>query len=686
MKEYKPEIDVDSVESVDEAKLAGKKLREAIRYHNYRYYVLDEPIISDSEYDRLLQTLIELEQKFPKLQTPDSPTQRVGSEVVSALAKVTHPIPMLSLRTVYEEGDVKNFDQTCRDELNLEDIEYIAEPKFDGLAVELEYENGKLRTASTRGDGITGEDVTANIKTIKDIPIVLESFQGESVPNRLIVRGEVYIEIKAFNELNRNRSKNEEPEFANPRNAAAGSLRQLDPSITASRPLRIFFYSIVDAERQQFKTQIEVLEMLRGWGLRTNLQLSRLCRGFDELIRYHRELEQDRDDLPYEIDGVVFKVNSLGYQEGLGMRARDPRWAIAFKFKPRQATTKLVNISVQVGRTGRLTPVAELEPINIGGVIVSRASLHNQSEIDRKDLRIGDMVVVERAGDVIPQVVSPVFALRNGSERKFRIPQKCPICGIKVEMSNDKKSTFCMNINCPAQLRRGVAHFASRGGMNIEGLGSKRVNQLIESGLITDFASIYEITEEALLQLERFGDSSAKNLVEQIEISKGRPLDRFVYALGIPLVGSETAKVIVSHFKNIQILMNATESKLSAIEGIGPEVSKSIISFFKREANKKMIQRLQDHGVGIESYQQDLRESKFDGLTFVFTGKLEKWSRKEASLLVEKYGGITRSSVSKKTDFVVAGPDAGSKLDEAKKLGIRVLSEKEFIALVNQDD
>ena len=681
-RDIKPEVDVSSITTTSKAKDAITKLSDAIRYHNYRYYVLDDPVITDPEYDKLLLALIALEEKFPTLLQNDSPTQRVGSEPRSSLGKVTHPIPMVSLKTVYEKDTVLSFDRRCKKELSKDVVGYIAEPKFDGLAVELVYEQGQLIEASTRGDGITGEEITANIRTIHDVPLLLQAFEDESPPKRLVVRGEVFMDLKDFNRLNEERSKEEESLFANPRNAAAGSLRQLDPKITASRPLRIFIYGLAEAKGREFKFQIEVLTTLQKWGLRVNLDLSRICTGIDEALQYHSELDTMRDTLPYEIDGVVFKVNQLSEQKQMGMRSRDPRWAVAYKFKARQGSTKLHSITVQVGRTGRLTPVAELEPVNIGGVMVARASLHNQSEINRKDIRIGDTVIVERAGDVIPQVVKPVEDLRTGNEKKFRMPNKCPECSSPIEHSEDLKSSMCRNVNCPVQLRRGLTHFACRIGMDIEGLGPGRVKMLIDNGLVTSIPSLYRIQQEDLVEIERFGDTSAESLIEQIQLSKTHSLDRVIFALGIPTVGLTTARLLARKYHTIQELMNASEDELIAIDTIGPEVAGSISRFFALETVQDMVSELSNLGLTMKSEQSEAGATPLEGLTFVFTGKLVRTTRSDAKKIVENLGGKASSSVSKNTDYLVAGPGAGSKLAKAEKLGTKVLTESEFESLV----
>ncbi|MDH4215167.1 MAG: NAD-dependent DNA ligase LigA, partial [Candidatus Thorarchaeota archaeon] len=661
------------------------KLRDAIRYHNYRYYVLDSPVIPDSEYDRLFLTLIALEDKYPELKTPDSPTQQVGGEPREELGLVRHPIPMVSLKTVYEESAVVAFDESCRTELRKSTIEYITEPKFDGLGVELIYEDGALSVASTRGDGETGEDVTANIRTIKEVPLVLLAFEGEEPPNRLIVRGEVYMSLSSFNELNRARMANGEPTFANPRNAAAGSLRQLDPNVTAGRSLQIFLYALVEATGRTFKTQWEVLQTLSKWGLKTNTARTRIYHGIREALAYRNEMESVRDELPYEIDGIVIKVNDLTDQNRLGMRTRDPRWAIAYKFKPRSATTKLHGITVQVGRTGRLTPVAELEPVNVGGVKVARATLHNFSEILRKDLRIGDIVIVERAGDVIPQVLKPIESKRDGTEIKFKIPEECPICKGPISVSRDKKTATCTNIRCPAQLRRSLSHFVSRGGMDIEGLGQKRIDQLIDAGLVTNISSLYSLSTEQLGELERFGDRSSESLIEEINKSKKQPFHRLLFALGIPQVGAQTAKVLATEFGSMKRLQNATLSELQQIDTIGPEIARSITEFFADDKVQSTISELAKAGLSMSTIPEkgSIPSGKFKGLNFVFTGTLTRWKRDEAARIVELLGGSVTSSVSSKTDYVVAGVEAGSKLQKAQKLGVKILSEVEFAKLID---
>ena len=682
----KPDISVQDIKDEDKAREAMEKLREAIRYHDYRYYVLDSPTISDAEYDELMADLEALEERFPDLVTADSPTQQVGGEPRDDLDQVEHPAPMLSLQSVQEADAVRRFDQTCRQELGVDEIEYIAEPKYDGLAVELIYEQGSLAVALTRGDGRVGEDVTANVKTIREVPLRLRESEDQALPEQLTVRGEIYMRRDEFETFNDHLAEAGERQFANPRNAAAGSVRQLDPKITAERPLHIFFFEVLDALAMNLETQEEVLDALLEWGLRTNTEFNRLCTDIDEAISYHDELSAERDDLAYEIDGVVYKVNRLEYYEQLGRRTRNPRWAIAYKFEPRRATTTLHDIIVQVGRTGRLTPVALLDPVHIGGVEVSRASLHNQSEIERKDIRIGDRVVVERAGDVIPQVVAALEEERDGSEQRFSLPEQCPVCDAEVVLSEDKKQAHCPNIDCPAQLRERLTHFTSRGAMDIEGLGEKRVQQLIDQELVTRLSDLYHLSKDDLVSLERFASKSAQNLLDEIEDSKEQTLDRFLYALGIPLVGEHVTQLLARHYRTLDELMDASTDDLRALRDIGPEVAQSIAAFFGEERNRQEVKALLDAGIELSNplYAGEDGDSPLQGLTFVFTGELERWTRDEVQRLVERLGGRATSSVSGQTDYVVAGPGAGSKLDEARQREIPVLDESEFVELIEE--
>lgn len=682
MVKKKPNISPESIGSKEEAEEAVGELREAIRYHNHRYYVLDEPEISDPEYDGLMENLAALEEEFPDLQDPDSPTQRVGGEPQEELGTVEHPTPMLSLKATYDEDEVTRFVERCGQRLD-EEPEFVAEPKYDGLSVELVYENGELSVASTRGDGQTGEDVTANIRTIREIPLRLI---GDSIPGRLVVRGEVFMDKNEFDELNDQREETGESPFANPRNAAAGSLRQLAPNVTAGRPLHVFFYEVAEVEGRGLETHREALNAISEWGLRINAGWTKTCSGLNDIRGYHEELEESRDDLAYEIDGAVFKVNDFSQQEVLGTRSRDPQWAVAYKFRPRQATTKVEDIRVQVGRTGALTPVAELEPVGIGGVEVGRASLHNQSEIERKDIRIGDTVLVERAGDVIPQVVKPIEEDRDGSEKEFHMPKKCPVCGSEVVMSEDKKNTYCPNTTCDAQLRERVKHFASKEGMDIEGLGSQMVEQFADAGLLDSLSSLYHLRKEDLTALERVGDKSADNLLNEIEATKGKPLSRFLYALGIPLVGQHLVRVLTANFASLDDLMAASEGDLKDVREIGAEAARSVATFFADEQNRRQIEDMRDAGLELPNpdYREEGGTRPLEDVNVVFTGSLERWTRDEAEDLVESLGGRATSSVSGNTDYVVAGEGAGSKLDEAGELDVPVMDEEEFAGFLQE--
>jgi len=680
--ELKPETDINEISSESEAEDAVEKLRDAIRYHNYRYYVKDDPVISDAEYDELMNTLEEFEEEYPDLQAEDSPTRQVGGEPNEELGLVNHPEQMLSLKSVNGEEDIKNFDATCRDELNTDSTKYICEPKYDGLAVELIYENGQLKQASTRGDGQTGEEITDNIKTIREVPLKLLDEADLEIPDSLVVRGEVFIPKKQFSEMNRSRANEDKRTFANPRNAAAGSLRQLDPKVTAGRPLHIYIYQIASAEEHGFESHWEVLQTLPKWGLRVNGDLSRKCEGVDEVLEQYSNFKDLREDLDYEIDGMVCKIDNLKYQKTLGNRTDSPRWAIAWKFPPKRERTTIKDIEVQVGRTGKLTPVAHLEPVHIGGVEVTRASLHNQNEIDKKDIRIGDKVITERAGDVIPQVIKPIKDERDGSEEKFTMPDECPVCGSEVVMSDDKKQTHCPNIDCKAQKRERLQHFVSQNAMDIEGLGKKRIIQLMNNGLIEHAPDLYNLKKEELAELEKFADKSAQNLIDEIEESKEQTLHQFLFALGIPHVGSHMARVLAENYDTLENLKKAGESELTDISEIGPEAAKAVTVFFHEEKNLEIIDKLMDYGVKLKNPYAQSGEKPLEGLKFVFTGQLDDWSRDEVKQMVEQLGGRATSSVSRETDYLVKGPGSGSKEDDAKEYGISVLDEKEFKKLL----
>ena len=656
----------------------AEKLREEIAYHNYRYYILDQPEISDAEYDRLMKELEKLEEQYPELRSPNSPTQRVGAPPLEEFEIVRHTIPMLSLANAFEESEAKDFDKRVKKFLGSSaDIEYVAEPKFDGLAVEIVYERGQFIVGSTRGDGVNGENITQNLRTVKTIPLQL--IQKEiPAPERLEVRGEVIIQIEKFRALNREREEAGDPPFANPRNAAAGSVRQLDSKITAERPLEIYCYALGQVIGRTFKTQWEVLQTFPKWGLRTNPHV-RKYKNIDEVLEYYHEMNEKRETLPYEIDGTVIKVNRFDLQARLGEISRSPRWALAFKFPPKQGTTRILNIVVQVGRTGALTPVAVMEPVRVGGVEVSRATLHNQDEIDKKDVRIGDTVIIQRAGDVIPEVVQVIPSKRTGTEKEFKMPSKCPVCG--AEVVREEAIHRCIGLDCPAQLKGRIRHFASKRAMDIEGLGVKLIDQLVEKGLVNDVADIYYVKKEELIALERMADKSAQNIIDAIEKSKTKPLSKFLYALGIRHVGETTAEDLARYFPRLDDFFHLSEEELMQVEGIGPEVAASVHQFFRDRKNRESIDRLKKAGVKVTEPQIKERK-KLTGKTFVFTGALKTFARDEARNLVESMGGITASSVSKKVDFVVTGDDPGSKLDKAKELGIKILTEEEFEKMV----
>ena len=655
-----------------------EKLREEIEYHNYRYYILDQPEISDAQYDRLMRELEKLEKDYPELRSPNSPTQRVGASPLEEFEIVRHTVPMLSLANAFDETEARGFDKRVKKFLGTpEEVEYVAEPKFDGLAIELVYERGQFVVGSTRGDGVNGENITQNLRTIKTIPLQLIR-KEIPVPDRLEVRGEAIMQLKKFKELNRKREEIGEPPFANPRNAAAGSVRQLDPKITAERPLETYLYGLGEVRGWTFKTQWEVLKTLPKWGLRTNPHV-RKCKGIEEVLDYYREMNEKRETLPYEIDGTVIKVNRFDLQVRLGEIARSPRWALAFKFQPKQETTKILDIKVQVGRTGVLTPVAVMEPVKVGGVEVSRATLHNQDEIDKKDVRVGDTVVIQRAGDVIPEVVEVIPSKRKGTEKKFKMPSKCPVCG--AEVVKEEASHRCIGLDCPAQLKGRIRHFTSKRAMDIEGLGVKLIDQLVDKSLVKDVADIYYIKKEQLIELERMADKSAQNIIDAIEKSKTKPLAKFLYALGIRHVGETTAEDLARHFPRLHDFFDLSEEDLMEVKGIGPEVTASVYQFFRDKKNRESIALLKKAGVKVIEPKAK-EKGKLAGKTFVFTGALKTLERDEARTFVESLGGMTASSVSKKVDFVVVGEDPGSKFDKAKELGIKTLTEEEFKKMI----
>lgn len=667
---------MQSVMAKDEAEKRIKALRDQINYHNKLYYEHDSPEISDSEYDGLMRELKRLEDEFPELVTPDSPTQRVGGRPLEAFDTVMHSIPMLSLANAFDEGELKEFHRRVTSAVG-EEVEYVAELKIDGLAVALTYENGVFTRGATRGDGIVGEDITQNLKTIKTIPLKLSDYNGQ-IPF-IEVRGEVYIPKKEFERLNEEREKAGLSLFANPRNAAAGSLRQLDPRVTASRPLNIFVYGTGRIDGIEVSTHLEMLELLKKMGFRVNPNVS-VFRRIDDVISYCERWVEQRGRLPYDIDGIVIKVNSLEHQRLLGATSKSPRWAIAYKFPAEQKTTVIKDIIVRVGRTGTLTPTAVLEPVRIAGSTVTKATLHNEDYIRQKDIKIGDTVVVKKAGDVIPEVVEVVFNKRKGSERDFVMPQKCPECGSDVVRFEGEAAAKCTGIACPAQLKRGIIHFASRDAMDIEGLGPAIVNQLVDRGLVKDAGDLYFLKVDDLIPLERMGEKSASNLINAIQRSKTNPLEKLIFALGIPFIGSRAASILAERFRALDNLMNSTYEELVQIPEMGPKMAQSVITFFKQEQTKNIIRKFKRAGLNLETAGTKKRDegAALNGITFVLTGSLEKYTRKQAQDIIEKFGGRVSSSVSSKTDYVLAGKDPGSKLEKAKELGIKIIDEEEF--------
>ncbi|MFQ6022222.1 MAG: NAD-dependent DNA ligase LigA [Acidiferrobacterales bacterium] len=656
------------------------RLRELINYHNYHYYVLDNPEIPDAEYDRLFRELQTLENTHPELITPDSPAQRVGATPLPEFAKVTHDVPMLSLSNAFGDEEIGDFDRRVRERLGIASVEYIAEPKLDGVAVSLRYENGRLVRGATRGDGVTGEDVTHNVRTIDAVPLRL---MGEGYSRVLEVRGEVYMTKSGFQALNVQQQGKDEKTFANPRNAAAGSLRQLDPRITAGRPLEIFFHSVGKVEGGALPaTHYDLLMRYRDWGLRVSPE-TRVVRGQRGCLAYYQQMLGRRDRLGYGIDGVVYKVNALEQQQALGFISRAPRWAVAHKFPAEEEMTKLVGIGVQVGRTGTLTPVARLEPVVVGGVTVTNATLHNQDEVERKDVRVGDTVIVRRAGDVIPEVVSVVRAKRRKNARRFKMPTTCPICGSDVVRLEGEAAARCTGgLFCPAQRREAIRHFASRRAMDIEGLGDKLVEQLDEQGMVHDVADLYSLKAEDVACLERMGEKSAANLMEALEETKNTNLPRFLYALGIREVGEATAQALARHYGSLEKIMQASADDLQQVSDVGPVVAKHIHAFFREKHNKGVIKKLLKSGVKLAKIAvrapQTLR-----GKTFVLSGTLSAMGREDAKARLRARGAKVTSSVSKKTDYVVVGADPGSKASRATELGVPTLNETQFLKLIN---
>lgn len=647
-----------------------EQLRSAIREHNYRYYVMDDPIISDAEYDALMRELTALEEAHPELITPDSPTQRVGSEPSPGFAPVVHGEPLLSLANVFSFEELDAFRERVEKQVGRA-VSFVCELKIDGLSVSLDYESGVFVRGATRGDGHTGEDVTANLRTVRSLPLRLNE------PVTINVRGEVFINRKDFLAFNEERQRAGESPFANPRNAAAGSLRQLDPRMTAKRPLDVFLFAVESRLHSQVKTQAEALEYLRGLGLRVNPHF-RLCTSFDQVFEYIRTWEEKRSSLPYEIDGIVIKVNEFELQHALGTTARSPRWAVAYKFPAQQVITRVLNIAVQVGRTGALTPLAELEPVTVAGSTVSRATLHNEDIVRSRDIRIGDYVVLQKAGDVIPEIVRSLEERRDGSEVVFKMPEHCPSCGERVVREPGEAVVRCINNQCPAQRLERLVHFASKGALDIEGLGPATVGQLLEKGLVRTPADFYRLKKEDLLSLERFGEKSADNLLAAIEESRNQPMARVLYGLGIRFVGEEAAREVAQAVGSFQNLMKLGKEELLAIPTVGEKIAQSILNFFSLPENTALVQELLDLGLA-KTQGEQAAEQVLAGLTFVVTGRLEGFTRSGIEEFLRSLGANVSSSVSRRTDYLVAGPGGGSKLQKAEELGVPVLSEQELL-------
>ncbi|MEA3485304.1 MAG: NAD-dependent DNA ligase LigA, partial [Candidatus Aerophobetes bacterium] len=624
--------------------------------------------------------LKELEEKYPSLRSPTSPTQRVGGEPVEGFPTVEHRIPMLSLDNTYSEEEVREFEARLHRELPGEEFEYVVELKIDGVSISLVYEDGEFVRGSTRGDGRSGDEVTANLKTVGAIPLKLR----KKVPGRIEVRGEVYMRISGFRKVNKEREEAGKSLFANPRNAAAGSLKLLDPKITSRRPLENFIYNLTESTSVRISsTHFESLHLLKEWGFKVNPNV-KLCKNIQEVIDWSNTWAKRRESLDYEVDGIVIKINSIPQQMRLGFTSKSPRWAIAYKFPAKQATTKIRDIVVQVGRTGALTPVAILEPTFLAGTTIGRATLHNEDEIRRKDIRIGDTVILEKGGDVIPQVVKVVEGKRTSKERKFFIPNRCPVCGAKVVRLEDEAVARCIGSSCPAQLKERIAHYARRTAMDIEGLGDKLINQLVEKGLINDVADLYKLDLPTLSSLERMGKKSAQNLLSQIERSKTQPPSRLIFALGIRYVGARGARILSEHFSSMDELSRATQEELEDIPEIGPRTAQSIMLFFREEKNRRLLEKLRKLGIQMGKMEKREKGGSLAGKKFVFTGGLEHYSRDEARELVERLGARAISSVSKKVDYVVAGKGPGSKYEKAKRLGVRILNEEEFQELIEK--
>ena len=665
-----------------EARNRAETLREKIHYHDHRYYVKDDPVISDAEYDELVEELEAIEEAFPDLVTPDSPTQRVGAEPQEELGTVEHETPMLSLRAVSEESEVRDFWEDCRRRLDKSRLSMVGEPKFDGLSIEVLWEDGRYRRAATRGDGRTGEDVTENVRTIRQVPMRLSPGDGASVPRRLVARGEVYMDKADFRALNEKQESAGNRVFANPRNAAAGSLRQLDPRITAARPLSVYFWEVGPTSSNRPDSHWRCLELLEQVGLPVNPQSRRLDSP-DDAVAFFRDMDKQRESLPYEIDGCVFKVNDLDDQERLGTRANNPRGALAWKFPPQRKTARIRRIEPYVGRTGRLTPVAVLEPVHIAGVEVTHVSLHNQDEIDRGDIRVGDHVEVERAGDVIPHVVRVVTDRRSGDEKRYRLPDTCPSCGGEISRPEGEADARCTNVACPAQRKERLKHFGAKRALDIDGLGDALVDQLVDEGKVEDPADLFDLRPEDLTDLERIAHKSAENLVQAIDRARDKAsLGRVIFALGIPHVGQAMADTLAAEFGSLQALVDADEKTLKSLEDVGPTMARAINDWCTNDDNRRLVQRLRERGLDPRAERAG---SRLKGLTLVITGRLESMSRDDAEAAVRAQGGKVTDSVSSRTDYLVMGEDPGdTKRDQAEEHGTEVIDEKRFLKLIGK--
>jgi DNA ligase (NAD+) len=677
-----PKMDFKAIKglSKSDARKEIETLRKGIDYQDYRYYVKNQPEISDSLYDQLFKRLQELEKAFPEFQSDISPTRRVGAEPVNELKKVKHAGPMLSLNAALEEKEIENFNRFVRRNTGNKAVLYMVEPKFDGFSVEITYEEGAFRYGATRGNGEVGEDISENLKTVRAVPLRLQENGG--LPSFLSVRGEVFMSRPGFQELNEERIKRGEEPFANPRNAAAGTMRQLDPKNVSGKPLDVVFYEILKIEGQNVSSHSDTLHRFDKWGLKTS-EYNEQCSTFQEIKQYHERMSEKRDGLDYEIDGIVIKVDDYEQRTALGTRHRSPRWAFAWKFAPKEEITTLEKIVVQVGRTGMLTPVALLQPVDVGGVTVSRATLHNEEEVQKKDVRPKDKVRIQRAGDVIPEVVERIKEPGRKREKPFSMPNRCPVCGANV--LKEGAYYFCpAGLSCPAQVIGGIIHYASRDALDIGGLGEKTARDMYEKGLVHDVSDLYKLSAEDLLQLEGFAEKSAAQLHEAMQGARRPRLDRFLYALGIGHVGQRVARILGERFQSLEAIKSASREDLEEIEEIGPEIAGGVVRFFRQEENRAVLARLEQRGVKVREMSAGTKATALEGKTFVFTGKLENYTRKEAESRVEELGARAMSSVSSHTDYVVAGEDPGSKLDEAKKENVAIIDEKEFMALLEE--